>query len=165
MNISTPSQQKERNPSPVIKPRDDMQIENKDARALDKAITYHTDANNRCRWSSNIIQQARLLSKTENHSPIEWAKCLDELTIAHRRNTTTRDIEPNIINELRESERPPEYKFHIIQAFVDVCKTTHSGASPFEVMELLSKRNQLAKYDTVLDIADIMKELRKNGEL
>lgn len=56
------------------------------------------------------------------------------------------------------------YESKIITAFRDLCKA-NGGASPFEVMQELEKRSQLAELDSVIDIADLMKDLRGRGLL
>ena len=55
---------------------------------------------------------------------------------------------------------PTKYEGFIIKAFQDLCKKQKSGASPAEVTSLLAKRKQLTALDSVLDIADLMKDLR-----
>ena len=62
-----------------------------------------------------------------------------------------------------------EYESNIVQAFKDVCKTNKGsecpGASPAEVMNLIADRRQISRLDSIIDIADIMRELRNRGEL
>ncbi len=61
---------------------------------------------------------------------------------------------------------PTAYESKIIQAFRDVCKKSADGcASPADVAHLMEERKELAELDTVIDIADQMKELRKRGYL
>jgi hypothetical protein len=56
------------------------------------------------------------------------------------------------------------YEKHIVKAFEDLCKE-NGGASPHEVTQEMAKRGQLASLDTVIDVADLMKELRDKGLL
>ena len=59
------------------------------------------------------------------------------------------------------------YEQKILQAFKDLCAKNPNGdgASPAEVTKLLAERNQISPLDTVLDIADLMRELRNRGDL
>lgn len=57
-----------------------------------------------------------------------------------------------------------EYEKKIVQAFKDLCDK-QGGASPAEVTTLLQEREELGALDTVIDIADQMKELRNRGYL
>lgn len=59
---------------------------------------------------------------------------------------------------------PTPYEEKIIKTFRELCKK-NGGASPHEVTELLAQREQLSPLDTVIDVADLMKELRSKGEL
>jgi hypothetical protein len=56
------------------------------------------------------------------------------------------------------------YEKNIVTAFQDLCKL-NGGASPHEVTTELAKRGQLSELDTVIDIADQMKNLRGRGLL
>lgn len=57
-----------------------------------------------------------------------------------------------------------EYEQRIVSTFKELCNK-NGGASPAEVTELMSKRGQLSTLDTVIDIANLMKELRDKGLL
>lgn len=63
------------------------------------------------------------------------------------------------------------YEEKIVKAFKDVCAKNKEaegkevGASPTEVTNLMAERGELAQLDTVIDIADQMKELRNRGYL
>lgn len=57
------------------------------------------------------------------------------------------------------------YEQKIIDAFKALCAEQPDGASPAEVTKRLRDRGEIAALDTVIDIADQMKTLRKRGEL
>lgn len=56
------------------------------------------------------------------------------------------------------------YEKAIVKAWSDLCEL-NGGASPHEVCERLSKQGELAPMDTVIDVADQMRELRDRGYL
>jgi hypothetical protein len=56
------------------------------------------------------------------------------------------------------------YADKIRKAFKDICEM-QGDASPIDVTNLLRERGQLSSVDTVIDIADIMRELREEGLL
>jgi hypothetical protein len=60
-----------------------------------------------------------------------------------------------------------DYDKKIIKAFKDASKANGpgEGASPTDVTTLLAERGELSPLDTVIDIADLMKELRDLGRL
>lgn len=60
-------------------------------------------------------------------------------------------------NELRYDQK-------IRTVFEHLCQK-NGGASPAEVTEEMAKRGWLSSTDTVIDIADQMKELRSQGML
>ncbi len=60
---------------------------------------------------------------------------------------------------------PRAYADKIIQCFRDLCDKQSDGASPDEVTKLMHERGWLAAADTVIDIADLMKDLRDTGRL
>jgi hypothetical protein len=61
------------------------------------------------------------------------------------------------------------YERYIVEAFKALCEENKKkgieGASPDEVTKRMARRGELAALDTVLDIADIMKDLRGKGWL
>lgn len=56
------------------------------------------------------------------------------------------------------------YEQEIVSTFKRLAKE-NGGASPHEVCEDIAKRGKLAELDTVIDVADLMKELRNRGHL
>jgi hypothetical protein len=61
---------------------------------------------------------------------------------------------------------PKTYDEKVIRCFKDACKNNGSNsASPADVTRLMAERKWLTSLDTVIDIADIMKELRNRGDL
>jgi hypothetical protein len=67
---------------------------------------------------------------------------------------------------------PTPYEEKIIKAFKDICANSVTkenpkghGASPAEVVAELAERKELSDMDSVIDIADIMKDLRNRGLL
>lgn len=61
-------------------------------------------------------------------------------------------------------EAPKMYDEKIIKCFTELCKK-NGGASPSEVYLDMSSRGWLSSMDTVIDIADLMRELRDRGRL
>jgi len=57
-----------------------------------------------------------------------------------------------------------DYEARIVSTFQELCKQ-NGGASPHEVTQLMAEREQLAQFDTVIDIADQMRALRSQGLL
>lgn len=57
---------------------------------------------------------------------------------------------------------PRTYKEKIRFVFHQLCKK-NGGASPSEVTREMHKRKWLAASDTVIDIADLMNDMRKKG--
>lgn len=53
---------------------------------------------------------------------------------------------------------------NILEVFRDLCKA-NGAASPADVLVALYDRGQLSQLDTVIDIADKMKEMRNRGLL
>lgn len=61
---------------------------------------------------------------------------------------------------------PPEtYDDRVCAVFRIVCAEQGAGASPAEVAAELKKRGWLSELDSVIDVADIMRELRDRGRL
>lgn len=56
------------------------------------------------------------------------------------------------------------YEVQIVAVFKDLC-AKNGGASPHEVTQELHARGHLSAMDTVIDIADLMRELRDRGAL
>lgn len=67
--------------------------------------------------------------------------------------------------ETTTSNEPKTYKDKIRVCFAHLCEKNGDGASPAEVTEEMRKRGWLTALDTVIDIKDIMGELRNEGAL
>lgn len=63
------------------------------------------------------------------------------------------------------SNEPKAYVDKIRVCFAHLCEKNGDGASPAEVTEEMSRRGWLSPLDTVIDIKDIMQDLRNQGGL
>ena len=61
------------------------------------------------------------------------------------------------------------YETNVCKAFRDACNQNKDsgspGASPAEVCSLLHERGQMPRMDSVIDLADTMRELSNSGAL
>jgi hypothetical protein len=62
-------------------------------------------------------------------------------------------------------DEPTDYEKKIIQVFKEACEQNKGGVSPADVTKIMSERGELAMLDTVIDVAGIMRDLRKRGLL
>ena len=64
-----------------------------------------------------------------------------------------------------ETDEPKTYNDKIRVCFKHLCEKNPKGASPAEVTTEMVRREWLSPMDTVLDIADLMRDLRNQGAL
>jgi hypothetical protein len=63
------------------------------------------------------------------------------------------------------SGEPVLYSDRILACWNHLCSLQKDGASPAEVTNEMAKRGWLSPMDTVIDIADLMTDLRRQGRL